>query len=124
MLVAERRFIGIEDPSRGGVVDDAHRVSIGNADRSDQIAAVVNPMGAGHLAVAIEAELAGPHRPRRGAPAARQDRGHPGANRPGRGIVDQGLVADKNAEDISRGVVRTRLPGENRGQDPGRTAWS
>jgi hypothetical protein len=83
-----------------------HAVGVGDDDRVEQQAVVVDPGRAGHLAVAVQVEPAGEHR-REVAGAARKHRGDPG---PDVAPPDQGGVADRHAGDVGNGVERSRLP--------------
>jgi hypothetical protein len=76
-------------------------VRAGGDDRALDLAALVDPRGAGHLAIAVEREPGAEHRRIEGAAAARQDRGDAGAHLPAIGeILDQGDLADGDAGDI------------------------
>ena len=85
--------------------------------RPDEVAAVVNPVRAGHLAVAVEGVHAGPRRLRLRIAAERQDRGHAGAHRPParhqRSVaLDPGAVADLDSRHVGDGIVRSVCPGK------------
>ena len=60
----------------------ADAVRIGDADRPGEIACLIDPMRARHLAITIERKHRRPHRRQLLSMPARQDRGHPGAHRP------------------------------------------
>src|SRR5690606_9831404 len=69
-------------PARGCMVDDADTVRVGDAQRTDEVAAVLDPVRAGHLAVAVERVETRPHRLRLAVAAARQDGGDAGLDAP------------------------------------------
>ena len=84
-------MFGLEDagivrdhPPDRGMVGDAHAMAVGQADRAKEPARVADPVAAGHLAVAVQREIAGQNRAWGSVKATRQDRRDPGANlRPG-----------------------------------------
>ena len=74
-------------------------------------ARLANPMGVGHLAIAIQVELARPDRARVAAMPARQDGGYAGADRPlahlQRAIaLDDRGEPDFDAGDVGNGIAR------------------
>ena len=70
MVIQKKTGILIDHPTDRGVMHHADRMGIGDADRADKIAGFMNPVGAGHLAVAVERDI---DRPRwgRACPACR-----------------------------------------------------
>ena len=104
----------------GRPLDDAavhgpERVRVRERHRRREPAALGDPRGAGHLAVAVERERAGRARHADAVPAARQDRCHPGLHV----TVDERHVPDLDARDVGDRVPLPRRPVE---RDPGLTA--
>ena len=103
--------VGADHPFCRGVMDDADAVGVGDADRSDEIAAVMDPVGPRHLAIAVQRVHAGPDRFRVWLSAERQDCGHAGAH--GALALNQRTVAfDARAKpDFDAGHVGDRVVG-------------
>jgi hypothetical protein len=51
----------LDHPAHDGMMDDADGVRIGETDGPEEIPGIGDPVRAGHLAVAVEVELTGPH---------------------------------------------------------------
>ena len=99
------------------MVDDADTVGVGDTNRSNEITSVVDPVGAGHLPVAIQGVSTGPDRMWLGIMTFGQNRGDPGPYRAlarlqGSVALNHGAVADRNACDIRDGIVGTGVAGK------------
>ena len=119
--VPREQRVDAVDPADHPGVAGADRVRIRQHDRQIERSGLVDPCGAGHLAVSVErvpacgAGLTDP------GPTARQNRGHAGAHRAladdQRAVAaDQGRHADVDAADIGNGVQRSRLAGQGDSQ--------
>src|SRR5581483_5623369 len=86
-------------------------VGVCDHDWAVEKAGVVHPVGAGHFAVAVEAEIAGEDLVL-GVLPAWQDRSHPGANWPdthfeGTAAGNESCVAHLNSGNVGDGIERT-----------------
>ena len=94
-----------ESPGDDRIARDADAVRVCDNDRSFEKPALLHPGRAGHLAISVQAEVAGVNRIVQRLMAARHDRGHAGAHRAFADFefslaADQGGVADLHARDI------------------------
>jgi len=74
-VVAKVLSVMLDHPADRGVMDDADGMGVGETDGAEEIPGVVDPVRAGHFAVAVEVELTGPDGGRRARVPARQHRG-------------------------------------------------
>jgi hypothetical protein len=86
------------------IAHHADRMGAGDAEGRGQQALLLDPDGAGHLAVAVEGVIAGEHGPLPRIVAARPDRRYAGS-RHRRRVVDDRGVADAHARYVGDGVV-------------------
>ena len=97
-------------PAERGVAHHADAAGVGDQDRRLEKAGLLHPVRAGHVAVAVQHVVRGEHRIE--LPAARQDRGDAGADRPLpfdelAFAANQRREADLDAGDIGDGVERS-----------------
>ena len=120
MGAAEGVRIGVDHPAHRGVMHDADRMGVGEADRPLKITGVPHPVDAGHFAVAVQVELPGPHGQRHRMVAARQNRGHAGADlRPAAAAPGaQRREAHLHPRDVGDGVERAGRAGKAQTQIP------
>ena len=100
----------LEHPLQRGVVGEADREGVGDCDRPCEPASVPDPMGAGHLAVAVQRMYAGPDRIEQVLGRARQNGGHAGMD--AAGFILQGREAGTHAGDVGDGIERARRAGQ------------
>ncbi|ENN84958.1 hypothetical protein RHSP_58759 [Rhizobium freirei PRF 81] len=114
------RGVMVDHPLDGGVVRHADTMRIGDDDRSEEVAAVFDPVCAGHFAIAVEAMYAGIGGNRRFGAHMRQDRRHPGARRPlaagTRLVLDDRLKADADAGHVRDGIVCAGAAGKRQAE--------
>ena len=117
MFLAPGLAVSLDNPTHRRMVDDADTVRVGDTNRSNEITSVVDPVGAGHLPVAIQGVSTGPDRMGFGIMTFGQNRGDPGSYRTlarlqGFFALNHGAVADCNACDIRDGIVGTGVAGK------------
>jgi hypothetical protein len=113
----ELRAEAAGDPADEGLVHGAEAVRVRDPDRAHEVAGLLDPMRAGHLAVAVERMKARPNgcgdRPR---PAAGEHHGDARARRAfgaaRSGVVDERGVSDLDARHIGDRVMRTWRAGK------------
>ena len=107
-------------PGDRRLVDRTDAVGVGDHDRALELAGLLDPGGAGHLAVAIERKPGTEDRPLEAVLAAWQHRRHPGPHRAAVGqVLDQGCVTDRDAGDVGNRVQRPRAAVEGDAEIPG-----
>ena len=108
------RPVGPHRVNQQRVVDDSHRVGVGDRDRAGQEAGLADPLEARQLAVAVEAVAAREDRLDEGVAVVRHHHGHAGPDRPltdhPRSVAaDQRRVPDAHARHVRDRVERARL---------------
>ena len=103
------RRIALDHPVDHGVPDSADAERVGDHDRGFEDPDLLDPVGAGHVAVAVAGVEGGKHRFERGF-APRQNGGDPGSNRsladdPFSFALDQGDEADLDSGHVGDGVI-------------------
>ncbi len=120
--------VGIEaavQPLDCGIAGDTTGVSVGDGDRTVAVPDFVNPPASRELAIAVEAELAGPDRETGPGLASRDDGRDSRAHRPGADdkraafAANECRVPDLDAADVGDGVERPRTAFEGNPQRPG-----
>ena len=79
-IVLEVLLVLLDHPSHSGVMHDTDRVGVGETDGTYEITGILDPMCAGHLAVAVEGVLSCPDWQGFAAVSARQDGGNTGVD--------------------------------------------
>jgi hypothetical protein len=106
-------------PGDHGVAHHADAVRVGQEHRPLQLPRLLDPGGAGHLAVAVQCEPSAEYRRAQAIAAARQDRGDARAHLvPARQVLDQRGVANRHAGDVRDRIERSRLAVERHAEVP------
>ena len=79
-VTGEMGGVVVDHPGRSPGVAGADGMGVGQADRADELTGIVNPMGARHLAIAVQGEVTGAYRDRRSGIGAGQDGRDPGSH--------------------------------------------
>ena len=101
--------------SQQRLMHDPHAMGVGQADRADEIAALPNPVHAGHFAVAIERMKSRPHRHQLCSVAMRADHGD--ASPDARTLYEGGL-ADFDAWYVCERIMRAAFADKRQPQRP------
>lgn len=122
VLARPDRRVVPDRPANGRMVDDADAVGVGDADGAEEVTRVLDPVGARHLAIAIEAVDAGPYRLGLGVVAPWQDGRDSGLDRLAvSGLAVQRCVTDQYARHVGDGIEQPGFSGKRQAEFT--TAW-
>ena len=117
MTAREKGVVMLDHPLRDAVVHRPDAMGVGDGQGPDEIARVLYPMGARHLAIAVQGELPGPDRLRRACVLSGPDHRDPGPHLAGR--VGQGAKAHCDAGHVGDGIEGARRAGKRQPQVTG-----